>query len=60
MSLRCFKFYLRGMLWLRPVPYHGDYRCWARGSFTTASVIALFIPVAIFAAGFMTGIILGR
>lgn len=56
MNTRCIGFYLRGLLWLRPVPYHNDYRCWSKGSGTSGIVVLIVVPIAtIFGIGFLAG-----
>jgi len=55
MNWRCVGFFLRGMIFLRPIPYHSDFRCYMRGQAVTGAVILCCIPASIFAAGFVLG-----
>lgn len=53
--MRKLKWFLRGFFWMRPAPYHDDFRQWSLGQGTFLSLGFLSIPVAIFAAGFYVG-----
>lgn len=55
MKLRCAKFFLRGALVMRPVPYFRDGRCWMAGQSFAGWVILAGIPLAIFYAGIAIG-----
>lgn len=52
MTRRCIKYFLRGMLGLRPIPHHRDFRCWIEGHGASSVLIVLSIPVALIALGY--------
>lgn len=53
--MRCLKFWFRGALLLRPIPYFNDYDCWSAGRAFSCTAIFAAIPVAIFLAGVYAG-----
>lgn len=55
MRTRCAKFYLQGVLFLRPVPYHRDFQCWLAGSQLSCWAMFAMVPVALVGLGFAAG-----
>ena len=55
MNPRRAKFFLRGMLSMRPIPGHRDLRCWLAGQSATCWVIVSAIPIVLVAGGFAAG-----
>lgn len=52
---RCIHYFLRGTLFLRPIPYHRDYRCWSEGLYFSSLLIVLSIPATLIAIGYFVG-----
>lgn len=55
MKLRCAKFFLRGALWLRPVPYFRDYDCWSGGGACSFWLALVCVPIALVGGGIAIG-----
>ena len=53
--MRCLRFFVLGFLGVGPAPYHGDYRCWSKGSASSFALVALSVPVALIAIGYAIG-----
>lgn len=49
--MRCIVFYVRGLFWMRPVPYGSDYFCWVDGQCTSACIMLAMIPIALVVVG---------
>jgi hypothetical protein len=52
---RCIVFFLRGLLWRWPVPYHRDYRCWSKGQDTAFVLILIGILIGWAVFGWLVG-----
>lgn len=55
MDHRCLNFFARGALFLRPIPYQRDFRCWIAGSQLSCWAMLAMVPVALFGSGFVVG-----
>lgn len=55
MRLRDIKFFLRGTVFMKPIPDHRDLRCWLAGQAATCWAIVVAIPIALVAGGFAAG-----
>lgn len=51
MKLRHLKFFIRGALFRRPVPYHRDFRCWSAGKCVSVSVILIVLCLTLQSCG---------
>lgn len=55
MNARCIKFFLRGVLELKPLPDHDDFRCWLKGNICGVGAIVMICLVIPLAVAFLLG-----